>query len=306
MMPPTLKQIEAFYRAATCSNFATAAQRLHLSLSSLSKRISELEAALGVQLFDRRGNRATLTHDGQRLLPVALAALDAAQALQQAAGNQGASLNGTFELGAGELSALSWLPDFAAQVRALHPALQLALDVDMGAPLEQRLAAGKLDLAVIAGRSSRSDILSQPIGRADFEWVAAPALLAGRKARQRDPAALLQELPLITLPAGAGTTRILDDWLMSQQIHHVTRLSCNNWTAVAGMLRRGLGVGFLPCGWALHANDRQPLARLEHRQPLAPLLYSVQWRRSDERPLILAMRELLAGCVDFSSPRENL
>lgn len=306
MMPPTLKQIEAFYRAATCANFATAAQRLHLSLSSLSKRISELESALGVQLFDRRGNRATLTHDGQRLLPVALGALDAAQALQQAASSQGSSLSGSFELGAGELSALSWLPDFAAQARARHPALHLALDVDMGAPLEQRLAAGKLDLAVIAGRSSRSDILSQPIGRADFEWVAAPALLAGRRPRQRGLAALLQEVPLITLPAGAGTTRILDDWLMAQHIPHVTRLSCNNWTAVAGMLRRGLGVGFLPSGWALHADDAHPLARLDHPQPLAPLLYSVQWRRGDDRPLVQAMRELLADCVDFSSPREHL
>ncbi|CAM4072453.1 LysR family transcriptional regulator [Kerstersia similis] len=306
MMPPTLKQIEAFYRAATCANFATAAQRLHLSLSSLSKRISELETALGVQLFDRRGNRATLTHEGQRLLPVALGALDAAQALQQAASNQEAGLSGSFELGVGELSALSWLPAFAAQVRARHPALQLALDVDMGAPLEQRLAAGKLDLAVIAGRSSRSDILSQPIGRADFEWVAAPGLLAGRRPRQRDVAALLQEVPLITLPAGAGTTRILDDWLMGQHIQHVTRLSCNNWTAVAGMLRRGLGVGFLPSGWALHSEDTYPLVRLEHRQPLTPLLYSVQWRRGDERPLILAMQDMLAACVDFSSPREQL
>ncbi|MGU4703868.1 LysR family transcriptional regulator, partial [Burkholderia cepacia] len=43
MATPTLKQLDAFYWAATCANFSTAAQRLHLSVSSLSKRINELE-----------------------------------------------------------------------------------------------------------------------------------------------------------------------------------------------------------------------------------------------------------------------
>ena len=42
----TLKQLEAFYWAATCASFAVAAERLHLSVSSLSKRIAELEQAL--------------------------------------------------------------------------------------------------------------------------------------------------------------------------------------------------------------------------------------------------------------------
>ncbi|SUP85622.1 LysR family substrate-binding transcriptional regulator [Yersinia pseudotuberculosis] len=49
----TLKQLEAFYWAARCSNFSIAAERLHISISSLSKRIVELEASLGCTLFDR-------------------------------------------------------------------------------------------------------------------------------------------------------------------------------------------------------------------------------------------------------------
>ena len=63
----TLKQLEAFYWAATCRNFAVAAQRVNLSLSSLSKRIAELEASLGQTLFDRAGHRAVLTEAGERL-----------------------------------------------------------------------------------------------------------------------------------------------------------------------------------------------------------------------------------------------
>ena len=40
---PTIKQLEAFPSAASCANFASAAERLHLSVSSLSKRLAELE-----------------------------------------------------------------------------------------------------------------------------------------------------------------------------------------------------------------------------------------------------------------------
>jgi DNA-binding transcriptional LysR family regulator len=60
----TLKQLEAFYWAATCASFAVAAERLHLSVSSLSKRITELEDALGQPLFDRSGHKAALTDAG--------------------------------------------------------------------------------------------------------------------------------------------------------------------------------------------------------------------------------------------------
>src|SRR5574343_538717 len=66
----TLKQLEAFYWAASCATFAMAAERVHLSVSSLSKRIAELEASLGQVLFDRAGHRAALTEAGTRLLPL--------------------------------------------------------------------------------------------------------------------------------------------------------------------------------------------------------------------------------------------
>lgn len=60
----TLKQLETFYWATTCINFAVAAKRINLSTSSLSKRISELETSLGLLLFDRSGHRAILTEAG--------------------------------------------------------------------------------------------------------------------------------------------------------------------------------------------------------------------------------------------------
>ena len=101
----TLKQLEAFYWAATCSSFAMAAERVHLSVSSLSKRIAELEASLGQVLFDRAGHRAALTEAGTRLLPLAGALLQQADRLQQEMGST-TGLRGPCRLGVGELTAM--------------------------------------------------------------------------------------------------------------------------------------------------------------------------------------------------------
>ena len=114
----TLKQLEAFYWAATCASFAVAAERLHLSVSSLSKRIAELEEALG-QLFDRSGHKAALTEAGQRLLPQAGDMLASAERIRASVA-QSAGLVGRCRFGVGELTALTWLPRLIGVVRAAH------------------------------------------------------------------------------------------------------------------------------------------------------------------------------------------
>jgi len=292
MPQPSIKQLEAFWWAATCANFATAAERVHLSVSSLSKRIAELEATLGQSLFDRSGHRAALTEAGERLLPAALGVLNAMAALGQTLDAR-AELTGHCRFGVGDLSALTWLPAFVVAARQAHPQLGLEPYVDVGGVLERRLADGELDFAVIAGRSSRSELLSQPVGAAHFAWAAAPNLPGvGRLSA----ATLLQRHPLVTLPAGAGTTRLLDDWLLANRAMVQERIVCNSWGAVAGMLRQGVGVGFLPAYWVGALNLRNVGART----PLAPLHYAFQWRRGDARALIAAMQPLAQAQVDFS------
>lgn len=165
--------------------------------------------------------------------------------------------------------------------------------MDVGGVLERRLADGELDFAVIAGRSSRSELLSQPVGAAHFAWAAAPCLPG---ASRMGTVALLQRYPLITLPQSAGTTRLLDDWLLANQATVHERIVCNSWGAVAGMLRQAVGVGFLPAHWVAALKLRAVGART----PLAPLHYAFQWRRGDARALIAAIQPLAQTLVDFS------
>lgn len=293
----TLKQLEAFYWAATCASFAVAAERLHLSLSSLSKRITELEETLGQQLFDRSGHKAALTSAGQRLVPQARELLAAADQVR-ASMTESPGLRGRCRFGVGELTALTWLPRLIGGVRAAYPDLVLEPYVDIGQVLEQRVADGELDFAVIAGRSSRVNIASTTIGHARFSWAASPAALHGET---RMTPALLARLPLVTLPAGAGTTRIIDDWL-SGGIALGERLCCNNWGAIAGLLIEGTGVGLLPSHWADALAAEGSLRVLTGEPELAALPYAFHYRRDDSRPLVARMGDAVAAAVDFSAP----
>ena len=294
MPTPSIKQLEAFWWAATCANFATAAERVHLSVSSLSKRITELESVLGQPLFDRSGHRAQLTEAGERLLPAALDVLNAVAALGHALDAR-AELTGHCRFGVGDLSALTWLPAFVAAARHHHPHLALEPCVDVGGVLEQRLADGELDFAVIAGRSSRQTLLSHPVGAARFAWAIAPGTPGAGRLGVGE---LLQRHPLVTLPPGAGTTRLLDDWLLAHRVTVGERILCNSWGAVAGMLRAQVGLGFLPAAWV----GTLGLQAVGARAPLAPLHYTFQWRHGDTRALIPAMQRLAQAHVDFSAP----
>lgn len=65
---PGLADLRAFITAAELRSFAAAAKVLHLSLPAFSRRISNLEARLGVRLFDRTTRSMELTQLGRRFL----------------------------------------------------------------------------------------------------------------------------------------------------------------------------------------------------------------------------------------------
>jgi DNA-binding transcriptional LysR family regulator len=294
----SLKQLDAFYSAATCGNFSVAAEHLHISVSSLSKRVSELESSLGCALFDRSGRSAVLTADGERLLPKAREVLESGaklvQSMQLSAGIQGSCC-----FGVSELSAMTWLADLVKKVEAEHPVLQLEPQVGLGQVLEQRLEDGELDFVVIAGPSSRSRLASEMVGQVQFVWAASPKLArAHRGAMER----MIETELLVSLPDGAGGTRVLDDWLAKRGLRIGRRLACNSWAAVVGMIVEGAGFGFMPRAWAAQLQTQGALKIIDDPVSMRPLSYAFLWRRGDIRGTVSAMRQLVKEVIDFPAP----
>ena len=294
----TLKQVEAFYWAATAASFLLAAGRLHVSQSTLSKRIAELEQQLGKALFDRSGHRAVLTEAGEALLPGARRLLGLADEMRALVALPDAP-RGRCRFGVGELAALTWLPDLVALARATYPELVLDATVDLGASLEQRLQAGELDFAVVAGHSVRAPIASETIASVRFAWAAAPRLVGEHRSVG---GRLLQEVAVVTMPPAAGPTRMLEQWLARNGLEMGRRITCNNLTAVASLIASGVGIGLFPAVWLEPLAARHAVVELRTRTALPALDYTFQCRRDDTRPLLVRMRELVRRTVDFGKP----
>lgn len=295
----TLKQLEAFYWAATCASFAAAAERVHLTVSSLSKRLAELEASIGQNLFDRRGHRAVLTPAGERFLPQAVALLQHAAEVRQLASTGQSNLAGQCRLGSGELASITWLPQWVQSLRASHPDLSISVVVDIGEVLADRLEKGELDVAVIAGAARRTKLRSIPLASASFVLCAAPEQARRIKTLNADS---ISQQTLVCLPRGSGVTHILDEWLDRVGARPRERLVCNQWGAAAGLVAAGAGIGLLPMGLAKALVKRQQLRTIRCPQPLRSLEYELHFRDEDPRPLLAELIRTGRDSVNFDAP----
>ena len=108
-----LQQLRGFYHAARTKSISKAAARMGLSQPSVSLQIKALEEELGTQLFERRGPRIELTHDGQRLLELARPLVEGIDGLEVSfASLRESADSGTVTIAAGGSTIQYLLPPF--------------------------------------------------------------------------------------------------------------------------------------------------------------------------------------------------
>lgn len=171
-------------------NIHRAAQVLNMTQPAASKLLKELEDMLGVQLFDRlpRGMRATWY--GETMIRHARMAL---ASLSQAHDEIEALKSGRFgQVSVGAITApgLNLMPAAVAQVKQQHPSLRVQLAIETSDVLMERLAQGKLDMAVgrLFERHDKTDLRYEALVEEPVSAIARPGhpLLAHPRLTLRD------------------------------------------------------------------------------------------------------------------------
>ncbi len=195
---PTLSQLRAFVAVAEHRHFGAAATSLDVSQPTLSQALAALENGLGLQLIERSTRRVLVTEAGRRLLPQAIATLDAADRFLSAA--NGDTLGGVLRMGIIPTVAPYLLPALLPTLRRRLPALTPRIVEDRTARLLDELRTGSLDVAVLALPADVPGVVEIPLYTEDFV-VVVPAghELAGRT--DLAPAAL-DALPILLLDEG--------------------------------------------------------------------------------------------------------
>lgn len=150
MSEPTLKQLRYFSALAEHLHFADAAAVCGVSQPNLSSQIRELESDIGGQLVERTSRHVLLTPLGERVLERTHRVLAEVDDLMDLSNESHDPFTGRIRLGVIPTIAPYVLPRALPSVRSRWPHLELQLIEDFTERLVPRLAAGELDVVLMA------------------------------------------------------------------------------------------------------------------------------------------------------------
>jgi len=240
-----ISSYQAFLAVAEHASFSLAAEKLHLTQPAISKRIAQLEASLGVTLFDRLGRRVCLTAAGRALQPVAERILNDVRETRQVIANLSTEISGTLSIVTSHHIGLRRLPPILKDYIRRYPAVRLdlafmdseqaCLAVERG---EYELGIVTLPLRPMAALSATA-LWNDPLVIA----VATDHPLAGKTT------VTLEELgqhPAILPAIGTYTRTIIEATILQHQGVLDVILETNYLETLRTMVAIGLGWSALP------------------------------------------------------------
>ncbi|WP_335941350.1 hydrogen peroxide-inducible genes activator [Streptomyces sp. PTD5-9] len=197
---PSLSQLRAFAAVAECLHFRDAAAAIGMSQPALSGAVSALEETLGVQLIERTTRKVLLSPAGERLAVRARAVLEAVGELMEEAAAARAPFTGVLRLGVIPTVAPYLLPTVLRLVHDRYPELDLQVHEEQTSSLLEGLAAGRLDLLLLAVPLGVPGVTELPLFDEDFVLVTERDHWLG--GRGEIPREALRELPMLLLDEG--------------------------------------------------------------------------------------------------------
>ncbi len=170
--------VRTFVAVADSGSLAAGARKLGLAHPTAARHIQQLEAALGLNLFDRRPSGLVLNETGDRLAASARSMLLSAQAFEQASLRVGARTSGPVRITASEYLADVFPGMLVPLRRALGDGL---VNIDLIIANHQlNLLQRDADIAVRHARPEQQDLVCRRIGGLPFGLYAGTGYLAER------------------------------------------------------------------------------------------------------------------------------
>ena len=239
-----IRSLRYFVETARLSSFTQAAELLHVTQSTISKMVHQLEEELGTPLFVRDGRRLGLTDTGRVVFQRGEEMLATMRTLAAEVRDVQAVRRGTLTVGIPPMINLLFTPVLKA-FRERHPDIALVLREETGQNVERLVAAGELEIGMtVLPADPALPVQTLPVASYPMWALAA----GGTFQRQRRTLKLsaLKDLPLVLLTDDFALTRALRRAFAQAGFEPAVAAQSGQWDWLVEMASAGIGVALLP------------------------------------------------------------
>lgn len=180
-MQLTLRQIEAFLTVANLRSFTAAGASLHITQSAVSNLIKDLEAQVGVPLFDRTSRFVSLSPDGREMYTLAQKAFHEFLLMEKYAADLSSLRAGRVRVVGAPLIACTLLPLLLAHFKRAQPAIRVELVDQPMALVQSSIQQGDAEVGFGPARLPETDIIARHFFTTPVSMLSRPDHpLAGR------------------------------------------------------------------------------------------------------------------------------
>lgn len=239
-----LRSLRYFVETVRLNSFTQAAESLHVTQSTISKMVRQLEQETGAQLLIRDGRKLALTDIGRVVYARGEDMLASMRRLAQEVHDTQTVELGQLTVGIPPMINLLFTPVLKA-FRERHPQITLTLLEDTGQAIERKVASGELEIGLTVLPADPALAL-QTAAIASYPLWALAAQGTFRKGRATLPFKALDRLPLVLLTDDFALTRRLRAAFGAAGFEPQVAAQSGQWDWLVAMASAGMGVALLP------------------------------------------------------------
>ncbi len=231
-----------FNAVARHLSFAKAAEILHVSAPAITMQIKELEAEVGMPLFERQGRKVSLTTSGEYLLVYARKMLALLKDAEDAAARLQRIETGKLTIGMVDTTTY-FIPALLSKFLKEHEGIELALNVGNRSELIQALQNSEVDIAIMGSPPSEISVRAEPFAANPLVFVASPEHpLAGESGLQAED---LRQQSFIVREPGSGTRSAMESFFTQARFQPRFSMQLKSNDAIKQAVKANLGLSFL-------------------------------------------------------------
>lgn len=239
---PDLNALMVFARVVEATSFTIAAKRLSMPISTVSRKVAELEDQLGVRLLERSTRSLRLTDIGSEVYQQAQRSLEIDDAVASIVSNQLSEVKGSLKISAPPSISDNLLSPLIGAFQASYP--QVRINVLVTDRFVDHISEG-VDLVIRVGAMKDSSLIARKLLRYRHVLVASPEYLEDHPMPQSPSDLLDHRLHAFSFWSATN------NWTFSkgeetETISFQPHLTMNDYVGLARALLKGGGIGDLP------------------------------------------------------------